>query len=253
MYLFDAQKYRLLQFQYFYIRMKCKLLFIFSFLTVQYSAAQYLFEGQLAEDTASKTVYLSVIDDYRRMNRVYMEQIFKKTVADSTGVFRFEGANLPGDNRIYRIHIDDCNDRGSEVNHIFGSCSDTKSIAFIAHNKDTLFFAKTFEDQILCDISSTNSSSDALLKINTLKEEMIFDFADFRSEANRKLNSKTWFKRLQKFGLDTLSEQYSNEIAIDKEIRLFKKTSGFDWKWFLAALLLVSLLLNLLLWRQKTT
>ncbi len=280
--------------------MKYRLFFIFSWLAVNLCYGQYQFEGQLAEDTASKTVYLSVIEDYRKLSRVYLEQIFRKTTTDSVGFFRFEGANLPIDNRIYRIHIDDCADMGSGSNHIFGKCTDTKSITFIANNKDTLFFPRTFEDEVLCDITSTNPSSDALLQIDVLKEEMVFDFGDFRSEANRKLNTKMWFDQLQEFGTglndplaelyiyDFLSDRrnetynyylndvaendyylslqnrlqkvygdapfarlYTDEIAVDKQIRPLKNPSGFNWKWLLIGLLAFSVVLNLYLWRRN--
>ena len=280
--------------------MKYPLLFIFSLIATNLCNSQYLFEGQLAKDTPSKTVYLSVIEDYRKLSRVYMEQIYRKTTTDSIGFFRFDGSNLPVDNRIYRIHIDDCADAGSSTNHIFGRCTDTKSITFIANNNDTLFFPRTFEDEVLCDITSTNPNSDALLQIDALKEEMVFDFTDFRSEANRKLNTHKWFDKLQQFGkglndplaelyiYDFLSDRrnetynyylsdvadnnyyvglkdrlqktygntsftqlYSDELAIDQQIRPLKGSAGFDWKWILASLLGLSVLLNLYLWRRN--
>ena len=38
------------------------------------------------------------------------------------------------------------------------------------------------------------------MKIDSLKNDMRFAYGEFRSEANRKLNNKKWFKTLQNFG-----------------------------------------------------
>lgn len=276
--------------------MKQVFLFIY-FLVIGYHLhGQYLFEGQLTEDASDKTVYLSVIEDYRKLSRVYMEQIFRKTVTDSLGYFHFEGSNLPKENRIYRIHIDNCTDSRQGANHVFNGCSDTKSITFIAHNRDTITFPKTFANEVLCDISSTNPKSDLLLQIDRLKEEMAFDFSEFRSAANRKLNTKKWFEHLQRFGqqvneplaelyiYDFLSDRrnetytyylkdlaqndyyadlesrlrkkygntvftrlYADEIAVDGNLRALNGTGSFPGKWIFAALLSLSILLNLFL------
>jgi len=266
---------------------------------VNFCNGQYRFAGQLTDDAPNTTVFLSVIEDYRKLSRVSLEQVFKKTQSDSLGFFKFEGENLPLDNRIYRIHVDDCTEFGSNANHIFGRCTNTKSIAFIANNNDSLTFQRTFADEVFCDISSTNPKSDALLQVDALKAEMAFDFADFRSTANRKLNTKKWFERLQLFGQElneplaelyiydflsdrrnetyayylkdvaendyyinlekrlkktydntTFTQLYTNEIAIDSNLRPLKGTTDFAWKWILAGLLGISILLNLFLFRK---
>ena len=119
-----------------------------------------------------------------------MEQIIKKTSADSLGYFKFQGNNLSVDNRIYRIHVDECTDQTIDSNHFFGRCENSRSILFIANNTDTISFPTSFADEILCDITSTNQQSAIFLEIDALKEEMAFDFYDYPSAANRKLNSK---------------------------------------------------------------
>lgn len=199
--------------------MKRPFLFILLLTIAHFCSGQYHFEGQLAQDSLRKTVYLSVIEDYRKLSRTYLEQIFRKTTTDSLGYFRFEGSNLSGDNRIFRIHIDDCPDSSSNSNHLFSGCSDIKSVTFIANNRDTIVFPKTFANEVLCDISSTNPKSDALLQVDALKEEMSFDFADFRSIANRKLNTKKWFEHLQRFGRELnepLAELYIYDFLSDR-------------------------------------
>jgi len=192
---------------------------IFFLIWNYHSYSQYSFEGQIAENVAGKTVYLSIIEDYRKLSRPYLEQIIKKTSVDSLGYFKFRGDNLSSGNRIYRIHLDECSDEDSNSKHFFGRCDTSRSILFIANNSDSISFPTTFADEILCEISSTNSKSEAFLQIDALKEEMAFDFYDFRSEANRKLNSKKWFSTLQDFGQnikEPLAELYIFDFLSDK-------------------------------------
>lgn len=162
--------------------------------------SQYQFKGQVVENVKDQSVFLSVIEDYRKLSRISLDQIIKKTTIDSLGFFKFEGDNLPHDNRIYRIHIDECSDISENPNHFFGRCENSKSILFIANNRDTISFPTSFADEVLCEITSTNPKSAAFLEIDILKEEMAFDFNDFPSEANKKMNSKKWFSTLQEFG-----------------------------------------------------
>ncbi|WP_136465791.1 response regulator transcription factor [Flagellimonas onchidii] len=163
---------------------------------------QYSFSGYVSKVNEGNAIYLSLVEDYRKTSRVYLEQIISKTKVDSLGFFNFTGDNLLKDNRIYRIHLDGCSNN-SEARHFLGSCPYSKSVLFIANNGDTIAFPTSFEDQALCTITSTNSKSSLLLEIEALKEEMIFDFVDYRSETNRKLNLEKWFTTLQKFGEDS--------------------------------------------------
>ena len=129
------------------------------------------------------------------------------------------GKISPDENHIYRIHIDECTDTTQNSAHFFGRCENSKSILFIANNRDTISFPKGFADEILCKVNSTNTKSSVFLEIDVLKDEMAFDFSDFHSEANRKLNSKKWFSTLQKFGQDLeepLAELYIFDFLSDK-------------------------------------
>lgn len=180
---------------------------------------QYFFNGNISDSVAGKTVYLSVVEDYRKMSRTYLEQILKKTTTDNTGYFEFKGDNLLEENRIYKIHIDDCSEELYEK-HFFGNCVNTKSILFIANAKDTIYFPTTFNNEIFCDLSSTNSASADILKIDELFGEMAFDFASFRSDANNRLNSKKWFNKLQDYGKslnEPLSELYIYQFLSDRK------------------------------------
>ncbi len=184
---------------------------------------QYLFSGHVSDSTTNKVVYLSIIEDYRKSSRTYLEQIIRKTETDSTGFFEFHGDNLITENRIYKIHIDECSE-SIDSKHFFENCENSKSVLFIAKAKDTIYFPTTFNDQIFCDITSTNPNSSMLLDIDLLKEDMVYDFAEFRSEANRKLNSQKWFKKFQDYGLglkEPLAELYIYEFLSDRRSEIY--------------------------------
>lgn len=174
---------------------------LYFILLLSFSAqAQYQFTGHVDNTQWQNNVYLSVIDDYRKISGFYAEQIIAKTKTDSLGFFKFIGNQLENENRIYRIHVDNCLDDAKNKNHYDGYCDDSKEVIFIAKNTDSIQFPFTFNQQMFCDINSSNEKSNAFVKIDSLKEEMKFAFSQYRSEANRKLNNKKWFKILQNFG-----------------------------------------------------
>jgi len=185
---------------------------------------QYHFSGQVSEENVGNAIYLSLVEDYRKSSRVYLDQIVQKSEVDSLGRFSFEGNNLNSNNRIYRIHLDGCSDN-TGGNHFLGRCNNSKSVLFIANNTDTLEFPTSFEDQSLCTITSTNPKSGLLLEVAGLKEHMAYDFADYPSEANKKLNLDKWFKTLHSFGKETgepLAELYIYDFLSDKRNETFK-------------------------------
>lgn len=177
-----------------------KLLFIFFLFVTMLVKAQFSFSGHVDNKEWHNNVYLSVIDDYRKISGVYSEQIIAKIKSDSLGFFQFTGNQLDGKNRIYRIHVDNCVDEEQDQNHFNGHCDESKEVIFIAKNTDTIVFPFSFDKQMFCDINSTNEKSSIFVKVDSLKEEMRFAFSQYRSEANRKLNNKKWFKTFQDFG-----------------------------------------------------
>ncbi|MEM8999894.1 MAG: LuxR C-terminal-related transcriptional regulator [Bacteroidota bacterium] len=198
--------------------------FIFLAMTLLPLRAQYRFGGHTKTESSNATAYLSLVEDYRRSSRVYPTQIIRKTRIDTSGQFWFEGNNLLVQNRIYRIHIDTCMDNSMDTAHVLGQCAHTSSILFIANNNDTLFLPKTASNEIFCEINSTNSSASVFLAIDSLKEEMVFDFAEYPSETNRKLNSKKWLSTFQEMGTalnEPLAELYLYDFLSDKRSELF--------------------------------
>ncbi|MBC2846494.1 response regulator transcription factor [Winogradskyella flava] len=174
--------------------------------------AQYSFSGFTNPDEWQNTVYLSIVEDYRKMSGVYSEQIIAKTKADETGYFEFKGNMLDVENRIYRIHVDKCSETQQGLNHFNGHCGDSEELLFIAKNTDTLKLPFSFGNQVFCKIESSNPKANAFLKIDSLKNDMRFAYGEVRSEANRKLNNKKWFKALQTYG-EALNEPIA-ELSI---------------------------------------
>ncbi|RKE92013.1 response regulator transcription factor [Ichthyenterobacterium magnum] len=181
--------------------------------------AQHVFNGNIDNDRWQNEVYLSVIEDYRKISSIYDEQIISKVSTDSTGFFQFSGNQLNPTNKIYKIHVDNCSTYSQGSNHFEGHCNDSKEILFIAKGNDSIQFPLSFEDEMFCSIQSTNPKTSAFIKIDSLKEDMRFAYSEYRSEANRKLNNKKWFKTLQDYGKnlnEPIAELYIYSFLSDR-------------------------------------
>ncbi|MFD2588411.1 response regulator transcription factor [Croceitalea marina] len=198
--------------------MKQILLFVFC-ANIMLVKAQYQFTGEVTDGYENQSVYLSLIENYRKSSRVYADQVLKETKTDSLGYFTFEGDNLSPQNRIYSIHIDGCNETNSGGSHFLKDCYNTQRVLFIAKKGDSINFPLLSNDQALCEIASTNKSSDLLLEIEGLKEEMILDFMTYNSEANESLNLRKWFRTFKEFGEandEPLAELYIYDFLSDR-------------------------------------
>ncbi|MCB0456130.1 MAG: helix-turn-helix transcriptional regulator [Flavobacteriaceae bacterium] len=198
--------------------MKTLLLFVFISIA-SYSFGQYQFSGKVNAQLKEGKVYLSTIEDYRKISGVYSEQILNMTLPDSLGNFSFTGDNLPQENKMYRIHLDTCSDEEQSINHFTGHCANSKEVVFIANNTDTLSFPFSFDNEMFCRILSNNDKAELFLKIDSLKHEMRFAFGTYRSEANRSLNTKKWFTILQEYGKtlqEPLAELYIYSFLSDR-------------------------------------
>jgi len=181
-------------------------------LTSFFCEAQYSFSGYVNPEEWDNTVYLSIVDDYRKLSGVYTEQIIAKTKADESGFFEFKGNMLESQNRIYRIHIDKCTESQQDINHFNGHCGESEQLLFIAKNTDTLKLPFSFGNQVFCKIESNNPKANAFLRIDSLKNDMRYAYSEVRTEANRRLNNKKWFKLLQDYG-EVLNEPIA-ELSI---------------------------------------
>lgn len=201
---------------------RCQFLFFILLMPLTIKA-QYSFSGQIDNKQWHDNVYLSIIEDYRKISGVYSEQIIARVKTDSLGYFYFNGNQLENENRIYRIHVDNCFDDVQNQNHFDGHCDESKEVIFIARNNDTIIFPFSFDKQMFCDIKSSNEKATVFVKIDSIREEMKFAFSEFRSEANRKLNNKKWFKTLQEFGKnlnEPIAELYIYTFLSDRRNNL---------------------------------
>ena len=180
--------------------MRTSLVVLFFLMATFFAKAQYSFSGRIDTKKWHDNVYLSIIEDYRKISGVYSEQIIARTKTDSLGHFVFTGNQLENINRIYRIHVDNCFDADQNQNHFDGHCDDSVEVIFVAKNSDTLVFPLSFDKQMFCDINSTNEKSMVFVKIDSLRDNMRYAFSEYRSEANRKLNNKKWFQTFQDYG-----------------------------------------------------
>ncbi|MBO6608010.1 MAG: response regulator transcription factor [Psychroserpens sp.] len=263
--------------------------------------SQHVFNGHIDTERWQNDIYLSVIDDYRTIKSINDEQIISKVSADSSGFFEFRGDQLDPTPRIYKLHVDNCTSTTQIENHFDGHCADSQDIIFIAKSNDTITFPLSFDAQMFCDIISSNPRTAAFIKVDSIKEEMKFAYSEYRSKANRELNNKKWFKRLQDYGesldeplaelyiysflsdrsnsiheyyledvvtnsyydelRDRLQKRYPNssytrqyeaELNSDKLIANPKiKTGAFNWYYVIIPVLILSLILNFLLFQKS--
>lgn len=174
--------------------------YILIFFCGHVGVSQHYFEGHVNNDRWSSDIYLSVIEDYRTFDIINDEQIITKVKSDSNGFFKFNKHELDAEQKIYKLHVDNCHSKNQSGNHFENHCLDYRDILFIAKRTDSIKFPLTFESQIFCNIISNNPKTNAFIQIDSLKEAMKFDYSEFRSKANRTLNDKKWFKTLQDFG-----------------------------------------------------
>ncbi len=193
----------------------CYLFLLTSFI----AKAQYKFVGYIDNESSKGDIYLSIIDDYRKISGVYSEQIINETKADTTGFFSFSGPYLYPENKIYRIHVDNCIASNQEINHFNGHCDDSKEIVFIAKDADSISFPLLSDKQMFCNIKSSNNISNSFIRIDSLIEIMKFDYGNYHSPAEKKLNDEKWFTQLQKFGgqlEEPLAELYIYSFLSDR-------------------------------------
>ena len=149
--------------------MRIGFLFLCIVLISGLTKAQHSFSGHVDDSRWQNNVYLSVIEDYRKISGVYSEQIIAKIQADSTGYFEFRGDQLENKNKIYRLHVDNCDDSSQNQNHFDGHCEDSKEILFIAKDTDTIVFPFSFDNEMFCSIQSSNPKSNAFVSIDSIK------------------------------------------------------------------------------------
>ncbi|MEM8764703.1 MAG: helix-turn-helix transcriptional regulator [Bacteroidota bacterium] len=178
---------------------------------------------------------MSLVEDYRKSKRVYMDQIIQQTEVDSNGVFYFEGSFLSEENRIYRIHMDNCSS-SEKKSHFLRACEDTQSLLFIGNNRDTIAMPLGYQEQAFCQIISTNTASGKILEAELLKESMIFDIESSDGETARHLKYQKWLEKFQDFGIksqEPLVELYNFNFLSERSSETYaafvkdRESSGY--------------------------
>ncbi len=131
--------------------MKFNWVFIIAVLFCLNTNAQHNFNGYIDNERWQKEVYLSVVDDYRKIFGIFEEQIISKVEADDSGYFQFNGNLLETENKIYKIHVDNCSNHNQDPNHFEGYCNDSKDILFIARRMTQFLFR--FHSTIKCIVA----------------------------------------------------------------------------------------------------
>lgn len=163
---------------------------------------QFDFKGIVNEPFFEGRAYLSIINDCNKKDLFITENIIQDCAISSTGTFRFNGDYLSPENKIYKIHIDHCNESVHDYKHLLNHCSHSREIVFIANNTDTINFPVNTLSQILCSITeSTNPKlSSALIKLEELEESLLAKLQFSKNDFQRKTIYKTYFKSLQSYG-----------------------------------------------------
>lgn len=175
---------------------------------------QYQFKGSVTDRFKNKPISLSLITDLNKTERVYLDQIIQQTTTDSLGNFVFSGNQLPKYNSLLRLHIDTCNDTVGN-RHFMQACEDTKSILFLAKNKDSLHFPMSDFGEAFCSIEGTNPLAQYFLDFEALKNEFIHDFTGKETSAEKQLKFKRWFTQFHEFA------RAQNEPLLDAYILFY--------------------------------
>jgi len=204
---------------------KQTILFLFFFCFLKQYAQ---FTGIVNEDFKNATAYLSVVSDCNKKNLFFTEHILQESKIDSLGSFTFKRDFLDISNRIYKIHIDNCNDAISDYKHLLNHCEDSKEIIFIANKLDSVHFPLNTLSQVFCAIEQDKPYNSAISKIEALQEEILSNLQHSKNDLQRKNIYKSHFLELQKFSKtfkEPLAELYTfhlyaNEKSISREFYL---------------------------------
>ena len=216
--------------------MKIKISLLISIVTIFSAFSQFNFSGEVSDDYFNATAYLSLIENCNKKSLFLTESIIKKSNINKQGIFIFKGDFLSDKNRIYKIHIDNCNDAISDYKHFLNHCDDSKEIIFIANNNDNIYFPLNNLSQIFCDIQQASTTNIAILKIEDFHNNLLNNLKNTKSDRQRKTVYFNHFIELQKFSKqfnEPLTELYTfylyaNENAISREFYLKDlKTSNY--------------------------
>ena len=182
--------------------------------------AQFQFAGKVNDDYKNATAYLSIVDNYNKTHLFLTEQILQESKIDSLGEFHFQGNFLNNQSKIYNIHIDNCHTDINDYKHLLNHCDDSKSILFIANNKDSIYFPTNSLNQVFCKNSIGKPHTQAIQKIDSLQESLFANLPYKTNDKQRNITYNNSFKALQKFSKtlqNPLAQLYTYQLYANKE------------------------------------
>jgi DNA-binding CsgD family transcriptional regulator len=217
--------------------MKLKLLLIIILFWFVKPFAQFQFSGKVSNNFNNATAYLSVVEDCNKKDLFLTEFILQEIkIIDSN--FIFKGDFLESDNRIYKIHIDNCNDEITDYKHLLNHCDDSKEILFIANNSDYIYFPLNNLSQEFCSIEQSSTANNAILKIDELQENILSNLQNSKSDRQRNTIFHNFFTELQSFSKqfkEPLAELYAyhlyaneNSVSRDFYLKDLKKSDYYN-------------------------
>ncbi len=193
------------------------------------SHSQFNFSGVVNEDFIDSTVYLTTIDDYNKSSLFLTEKIIQESAIDSLGQFSFKGDFLSEKNKFYKIYIDKCNENVTNYNHLLNHCDDSNYVIFIANNNDEIYFPLNDFEQMFCSVKYTRNQNVAIHKIDSVQETLLVNLQDSKSDKQRTIIYKNYFKKLQKYSKtlnEPLAELYAYQLYSDE--KSFSRISYLD-------------------------
>lgn len=197
-----------------------RLLFFCCFLFSGQIQAQFKFSGQTNKSFINSKAYLFAIEDYKKSDLFLTNYILQESLIDSLGHFNFSGDFLSNQNKIYKIHIDQCNNDISNYQHLLNNCSASNSITFIANNQDSIYLPLNNGNQMFCSLEYTRTENIAIQKIDSIQEILLFDLHHTKSDTQRNIIFNTYFKKLQAYGKtfnDPLIELYVYQLYSNRK------------------------------------
>jgi DNA-binding CsgD family transcriptional regulator len=199
--------------------------------------AQFKFYGEVNNEYTESVAYLLLVEDYNKIDLFLTENILQECKIDSSGSFMFQGDFLTAENRIYKIHIDNCGGNVTDYKHLLYKCGDCEEVVFIANNKDKIFFPLNDLSQMLCSFKGTSIENSAINGIDSLQESLLLNLEYAKSDNQRNNIYKNHFKEIQKYSKtfnEPLAELYAyslyaNEESFSREFYLndFKKSDYY--------------------------
>jgi len=217
--------------------MKLKLLLVILLFWFNKPFAQFQFSGKVSNSFNNATAYLSIVEDCNKKD-LFLTEFIIQEIKIINGDFIFKGDFLDSNNRIYKIHIDNCNDEITDYKHLLNHCDDSKEILFIANNSDNIYFPLNNLSQEFCSMEQSSTANNAILKIDELQETILSNLQNSKSDRQRNTIFYNHFTELQQFSKqfnEPLVELYTyhlyaneNSVSRDFYLKNLKKSNYYN-------------------------